>query len=250
MSFSLLDTIAVLPDISKDWTEHWIFFACSVFAICAAAVGGATASSRVRMDMFGICCCGTITALGGGTVRDMLLSGRIDSQGNAVMVYWVDVSGAFYLYLSLGSSLLVFYITRFYSPPAGTIRIADTFAMAFFAVIGTDKAYGLGCSWVVCVLMGICTGVAGGALRDLLTGSVPYVFRPGELYATAAFIGCITYVMLRGAGCPEIASFLFSVLLIFMVRITAVYLNWQLPAYQPIFEDVRMEDQDIDNKNS
>ncbi len=227
--------LATVPQDVQLFDQHWFFHFCCVFGTVVGALAGATASYRVQMDAFGVLVCGCIAALGGGTLRDLLLSGVTNSAGEAVRVYWVTPGDVVFLYYAIGTSLVMFIITRFYTPPKGTIRVADAFAMAFFTLIGTAKAHMLGCPWVVAVAMGVCTGVAGGALRDVLTGNVPYVFRPGELYATASIAGAVLFILLQYAGVSYALSFSCGVAAVFLVRMAAVYLNWQLPSYRPLF---------------
>ncbi len=227
--------LAEVPQDAPRFDQHWLFYFCCVFGTVVGAIAGATASCRVQMDVFGVLVCGCIAALGGGTLRDLLLSGVTNSAGEAVRVYWVTPGDVVFLYYAIGTSLLMFVIAHFYAPPTGTIRVADAFALAFFTLIGTAKAHMLGCPWVVSVGMGICTGVAGGALRDVLTGNVPYVFRPGELYATASLVGALLFIIMQYFGCPYVLSFSLGVAAVFIVRMAAVYLNWQLPSYRPLF---------------
>lgn len=231
----MMNLIPTLADASA-FEQHWIFQFCAIFGTVAAAIGGATASCRVRMDIVGIVTCGTLAALGGGTLRDILLTGLIRDDGTPITVYWVTEAEVKYLYYAMGTSLATFYITRFVRPPVGTIRVADAFAMAFFTLIGVAKANNLGCPWIVSVCMGVCTGVAGGALRDLATGNVPYIFRPGELYAAAAFVGAVAFVAMQAMGASYPAAFIAGTVLVFVTRMAAVYLNWELPSYMPIFE--------------
>ena len=217
------------------WDQHWLFHICAIFGTIVAAIAGATASSRVRMDVFGVIVCGSIAALGGGTLRDILLGGLTMADGSPVVVYWVLPSGAEYFYYATITCVLVFYITRFIHVPTGTIRVADAFSLAFFTILGAAKAHSLGCSWLVSIAMGICTGVAGGALRDILTGNVPYVFRPGELYATASLVGTCVFLGLAYLNCYYGLAFTLGLVVVFVVRMAAVYLNWSLPSYRPFW---------------
>lgn len=228
---------------AREFDSHMLFHCCEIFGTVVGAIAGATASCRVRMDVFGIISCGTIAALGGGSIRDILLSGLLKADGSPMTVYWVVPDGVQYLYYAIGTSLFIFYLTRIIKPPAGTIRVADAFGMAFFTLIGAAKANSLGCPWLISVFMGVCTGVAGGILRDVLTGNVPYVFRPGELYATASFIGAGLFILLQQVGAPYSLSFVLGVAVVFCVRMAAVYLNWQLPSYRPLFDTVGMHDE-------
>lgn len=236
---------------AQAFDSHLLFRLCEIFGTVVAAVAGATASSRVRMDIFGIVSCGSIAALGGGTVRDILLNGLEKANGAPMTVFWVGHEGVQFLYYAIATSLFIFYLTRFYQPPVGTIRVADAFGMAFFTLIGVAKANSLGCPWIISIVMGVCTGVAGGVLRDVLTGNVPYVFRPGELYATASFIGSVLFIVLQEVGVPYPISFSLSVAVVFCVRMAAVYLNWKLPSYRPLFDTVgRHEEDDKDPPSS
>ena len=235
----------MLPDVAihnlqevQSFDQHWLFYLCSIFGSIVGALAGASASSRVRMDLFGVIACGTIASLGGGTVRDMLLTGLTRPDGSLVTVFWVTPSDEVFLYCAVGASLFVFIVTRFVAPPVGTIRVADAFAMAFFTLLGVAKAHCIGCPGLVSICMGVCTGVAGGVLRDVLTGNVPYVFRPGELYATASFAGCVLFEILMACGCSYSLSFILGVAMVFLVRMVAVHHNWKLPSYRPLFDTV------------
>lgn len=228
--------------------QHPLYYFCCVFATVVGAIAGATASSRVRMDIVGVLVCGTIASLGGGTVRDILLSGMLTQNGTPLTVYWVTGHDVQFLYMALGTSLAMFYITRFWNPPPGTIRVADTFAMAFFTLLGAAKSYYLGCPGIVCICMGVCTGVAGGILRDVLTGNVPYVFRSKEVYASAAFSGSLLFVIMQYFNCPYELSYILGTIVVFVVRMTAVYMNWRLPAYRSLFDAVQNDESLHDHK--
>ncbi len=226
----------------QNFGEHPLFYFCCVFATVVGAIAGATASSRVRMDIVGVLVCGTIASLGGGTVRDVLLSGMMTQEGTPITVYWVVGHDVQFLYMALITSLIMFYVTRVWNPPVGTIRVADAFAMAFFTLLGAAKAYYLGCSGIVCICMGVCTGVAGGALRDVLTGNVPYVFRSKEVYASAAFSGSLLFVVLQYFNCPYQVSYILGTIVVFVVRMVAVYMNWQLPSYRSLLDTVHPDE--------
>lgn len=231
-----MTTCPLLLASAQTYDQHILFYLSSVFATVVGAIAGATASSRVRMDIFGILMCGTITSLGGGTVRDMLLMGMERANGSQMTVYWVIGPDVEFLYEALLTSVAVFYITRFVTLPAGTIRISDAFSMAFFSLLGAAKSYFLGCPWIVCVCMGVCTGVVGGVLRDVLTGNVPYVFRSQEVYASASGAGCLAFVALMALDVPVEWSFCIGTAVVFITRMAAVYLNWKVPSYRPLFD--------------
>lgn len=238
------EILANAAPVAERFDDHILFYGSCVFATIVGAIAGATASTRVRMDIVGIIICGTIASLGGGTVRDILLQGYTWPDGSPVKVYWLTAEEAALFYQAIITSLVVFYLSRFVRLPVGTIRVADAFSMAFFTLVGTYKSYHLGCPWAVCVAMGVCTGVAGGVLRDVLTGNVPYVFRSNEIYASAAFAGSLLYILLQWLGVPEVIGYGLGVATAFGVRMVAVYLNWRAPSYRPLFETVRNTDID------
>ncbi len=235
------DTLQQALRDTQTWSDHWLFFLCTILATVTGSLAGATASTRVRMDIFGVICCGVIAALGGGTTRDIMLSGHTDMEGNPISIYWTMASGVIYLKVAIATAFFVFFISRRYAFPVGTIRVADALAMAFFTIIGMSKAQLAGADTVVCIVMGTCTGVAGGILRDVLTGNVPFVFRPGELYATPAISGCLAYCGMQMLSVPHWICYFGSIFLIFAMRMIAVYGNWKLPAYRPLFETVKPE---------
>ena len=199
---------------------------CEIMSTIIGALAGSIASSRVKMDLFGVIVCGTLAALGGGTVRDILLD---------IPVYWTLPSGEIFVLASVVTSLATFYVAQKYPPPMGTIRVADAIVLALFGMIGTEKSYLHGYTPTVSVMMGICTGVAGGLLRDVLTGNVPYVFRPGELYATAALLGGVAYAVLYYAGIDSSTCFVTGFMVTLSVRLAAIRWNWNLPSYIPLF---------------
>lgn len=233
----------------QDFDRHWLFYICCIFATVIGAVAGATASTRVRMDIFGIVACGSIASLGGGTVRDILLGGLIKPNGEPMSVYWIGAEDVQFLYMAIITSLAIFYISRFRRLPVGTIRVADTFSMAFFSLLGAAKAHYMGCPGLVSICMGVCTGVAGGILRDVLTGNVPYVFRPGEIYATASFAGSTAFIILQYFDAPYDISFIIGVCIVFSIRMATVYLNWKLPSYRPLFDTVHPGDDSNEKKS-
>ncbi|MBR5522696.1 MAG: trimeric intracellular cation channel family protein [Akkermansia sp.] len=241
---------STLQDV-QNFDQHWLFYICCIFATVVGAIAGATASTRVRMDIFGIVTCATIASLGGGTVRDIILNGLIKPNGEPMTVYWIGEGDVQFLYFAIITALIVFYISRFHRLPVGTIRVADAFSMAFFSLLGTAKAHYLGCPYLVSICMGVCTGVAGGVLRDVLTGNVPYVFRPGEIYATASFVGCTTFIILQELlNTPYEYAYIIGVAAVFIIRMIAVYLNWKLPSYRPLFDTIHPSDDPIEKKSA
>jgi len=191
-----------------------------LFAVAFCAMAGALAAAPKKMDMFGAIVVGVVTALGGGTVRDAVLGTR---------AFWVK--DPTWVLVALGASVATLAVARVLRFRSGVMQTLDAFGLALFAIVGCEKAITLHLSASVVVLMGIITGVAGGIVRDLLCDEIPVVFKRGELYATAAFVGCVAFVGLRALGAPQSNAALVGVLTTLVVRLAALRWSIQLPLF-------------------
>jgi len=118
--------------------------------------------------------------------------------------------------------------------PRGVLLVADAFALALFAMIGTQKGLYLSFSAPVSVLLGVITGVAGGILRDVLTGEVPMVFQPEiRLYATAALFGAATCVALAIWGIGQTSATVTGMVVVLALRLAGIYWKISLPMFEP-----------------
>ncbi|SKA98627.1 Uncharacterized membrane protein YeiH [Prosthecobacter debontii] len=197
----------------------WIEY--SACAVCA--ISGVLAAEGKRMDLFGAVVLALVTAVGGGTVRDLCLGIR--------PVFWVQATD--YLTWSIVAAVGTFVLARFMPMPARALAVADAFGLALFGIVGTEKALFMEAPALVAVLLGIVTAVAGGILRDVLRGEIPWVFRPEvDLYATAVCIGAMVFILMQqwlpSAGWHRYAAM--SVILV--LRLAAM--RWKLRL--PIFE--------------
>ena len=147
---------------------YWIGLA----AVAVSALTGVLDAGRKNMDLIGAVMVGSATALGGGTVRDVLLDRK---------VFWI--SDQTYLIVALATALLIFFAVRALRLPSRRFLIPDAIGLALFTVSGTQIALEWQAPWLVASLLGVITGVVGGVLRDVLCNEVPLVFVRGELYA-------------------------------------------------------------------
>lgn len=185
------------------------------------AVSGALAAVRKRLDLLGVVVIAMVTAIGGGTTRDLLLDRA---------VFWTTQPR--YLYVILASALLTVIWTRRFRPPDRALAIADALGLALFAISGAQIAERDGLPGVVSVIMGTITGVAGGMIRDVLTAEIPMVIRRGQVYATAAIAGIVVYLVLRrSSGLDEPIAALVGMAVIAGVRISAIAWRWTLPVF-------------------
>jgi uncharacterized membrane protein YeiH len=174
------------------------------------AVSGALTAARYRMDVLGFVLIGTITGIGGGTTRDLLL-GRT--------VWWTQ--DPLELILCVAASLVTFfYITSDITRRKGMIW-SDTLGLSVFGVVGCHVALEFGAPFVIAVFMGMVTATGGGVIRDVLTNTQPMILS-GQVYATAALLGSLGYAGLRHLGVPEIPAELVSCLAAFALRASAI----------------------------
>ena len=192
-----------------------------LLGVAVFAVSGALAAVRKRLDLLGVVVIAMVTAIGGGTTRDLLLD-RV--------VFWTTQPR--YLYVILVSALLTVLWTRRFRPPHRALAIADALGLALFAISGAQIAERMGLPGIVCVIMGTITGVAGGMIRDVLTTEIPMVIRRGQIYATAAIAGIVAYLVLRGVfGLTEPVAALAGMVTIAVLRISAIARGWTLPVF-------------------
>jgi uncharacterized membrane protein YeiH len=198
-----------------------IIYFLDLFGVAVFAVSGSLAAGRKHMDVFGVIVLGLVTAVGGGTLRDVLL--------DAGPVFWIE--DPVYLLIAVASSLLTFIVVRAISIPWRGLLISDAIGLAVFMAIGTAKALAITNAPSVAIVMGIMTGVAGGMIRDVLSAEVPLILRK-EIYATAALCGSVTYVSLLGFNVPDILCLLLSALMTLIIRLAAIHWEFSLPVFK------------------
>ena len=184
-------------------------------------MSGALAAGRKQLDLLGVVVIAMVTAIGGGTTRDLLLDRP---------VFWTTQPR--YLWLIVACALLTTLWTRRFRPPEKTLAVADALGLALFAISGAQIAERVGLPGIVCVIMGTITGVAGGIIRDVLTTQIPMVLRRGQIYATAAIAGISLYLVLRVfANVDEPIAAVAGMVTIAATRIWAIARNIELPVY-------------------
>ena len=186
------------------------------------AVSGALAAGRKHLDLLGVVVIAMVTAIGGGTTRDLLLDRT---------VFWTTQPR--YLWVIVVAALLTVLWTRRLRPPDRALGYADALGLALFSISGAQIAERVGMAGIVCVIMGTITGVAGGMIRDVLTNDIPMVIRRGQIYATAAIAGITLYLALRAfTGFDEVVAAFAGMLLIAGLRLLAIARGLELPVYK------------------
>ena len=171
------------------------------------------------MDLIGALLVAVATALGGGTVRDLLLDRN---------VFWI--ADQTYLMTALGTGLVSFFIIRSFNIAPKWFLIPDAIGLALFTVVGTQIALQWHTPWLAASLLGVITGVLGGVLRDILCNDVPSIFLKGELYATAAWLGALTLIALQYAGVKPVNAAWIAMGVVLLVRLLAIRFKLTLPA--------------------
>jgi uncharacterized membrane protein YeiH len=185
-------------------------------AVAFGAATGVLAGRGKQIDLFGVIVLGLVTAMGGGTLRDLILD---------VPVYWVESSS--FVVIGVLAAGAMFFAVRFVTPPSSLLQVADAFFLAFVVMLGTSKTANLGHAWPICLVLGLATGVAGGILRDVLCGQIPLVFRTHiNLYATAGLAGAACYLLLHALRPGQPLNLLVGAGVTVGLRLIA--LRWQL----------------------
>ena len=163
-----------------------------LIAITGEAMSGALAAGRRNMDMFGVAFVAFVTALGGGTVRDILL-------GNFPVVWTQHM---LYIYLTVGAGVATMFIAHFVQRLRMMFLLTDAMGLVAFTIIGCNVALKLDYEVPVVIMSGITTGIFGGILRDILCGSTPQVLRE-ELYASVSILVALVYLLMLYFKVPE-----------------------------------------------
>lgn len=208
-----------------------MLYALQLLGVTAFAASGAIVALRKGMDLIGVGVLAIVTAVGGGTIRDVLLDRP---------VFWIREP--MYLTVCLASAAIMVIWMRFWKPPEQSLGVADALGLGLFAIGGAQVARQLGYAPVIVVLMGTITGIAGGIIRDTLSAEIPTVFRRGQLYASAAIIGTTAYALLSWTGVSEPVAALVSMTLVVAIRFAAVFFGIELPAPRIVSEKNRDED--------
>lgn len=189
-----------------------------ILGTIAFAFSGAYSAMQKRLDVFGVLIITFITAIGGGTIRDLLIG--------SLPVAWI-------LDLQIITTISITYLVALFFLPK-LMRLSkllfwfDTIGLAVFCVVAIDKGVSYNLHPVVCIALGTVTGCFGGILRDVILNEIPYVFRK-DIYASACIAGGIIYFACLFMGIDEGTTGWIAGIVIGLIRICAFYLKWRLP---------------------
>lgn len=198
-----------------------LIYIFDMVGIIAFAISGVLVATRLRMDPFGVSVLAGVTAIGGGTLRDMMMG--------STPVFWILDNN--YIYVILLTALLsVLWLHRIHRFSSYLLPLLDAFGLAIFTIIGAQKALVFGFSGPVAIVMGCVTGVAGGMIRDVLSGQIPLILQK-EIYATASILGASLYVLCNYIDLGAIFSMVIAILGTLSLRIAAIYWHLSLPIF-------------------
>jgi uncharacterized membrane protein YeiH len=185
------------------------------------AITGALAAGKKQMDIFGVVVLGFVTALGGGTLRDVILGCH--------PVFWI--SDTQYLAVAAIAAIGTFMLAQRWRLPAMVLMYADAVGLAVFTVIGFQKGFLITHVYSIAIVMGVTTGVVGGIIRDMLSGEIPLILRR-EIYASASFCGAAMISLLTYLQLPTLFTVSAAVLTTLVIRIVALHWNLSLPLFR------------------
>lgn len=184
------------------------------------AVTGALAAGKKKMDIFGVVVLGCVTALGGGTLRDVVLGSH--------PVFWI--SDTLYLAVAILAALGTLVLVKMWRFPKRLLMYADAVGLAVFTVIGFQKGFQATQTYTIAIVMGVITGVVGGIIRDILAGEIPLILRR-EVYASASLCGAVLIAILSHLKLADSITVSAAILTILAIRLAALHWNLSLPHF-------------------
>jgi uncharacterized membrane protein YeiH len=189
--------------------------------IMVFAFSGTLMAHAKKMDGFGVIVLASVTAIGGGTIRDLLLDAPI---------FWLREPSYIYAIL-LGCIVAIIWLNRSKKIPDKTLELADAIGLALFVVMGTQKAFSYQVSDVTAIILGTMTGCFGGMLRDVLANEVPMIFKR-EMYATCCIVGGAVYVLLLKVDLTETIAPFVAFAIVLSLRLAGLKWKWTIHVFK------------------
>ncbi|WP_216639066.1 trimeric intracellular cation channel family protein [Flammeovirga sp. SJP92] len=208
-----------------------IIYYIGVIGSFALAISGALVGMQKKLDPFGVIIVAFVTAVGGGTLRDVLIEQRD--------VFWIADPSYIYFILAGAVCAMIFQdrLDRFRT----SLLLFDTIGLALFSVAGVQIGLTYDLPYIICIILGVITGSFGGVSRDILVNEIPVVFQK-EIYATISIVGAIFYILLYHLEINRFVTELAPVFVIFILRTWVVYKEITLPSIYKNHETVDEED--------
>jgi uncharacterized membrane protein YeiH len=194
-----------------------MFYFVDILGTIAFAISGVLVAMNKRMDIFGIIIIAFVTAIGGGTLRDVIT-------GQTPVNWMLDIT---YTYVIIGASIFAIVLKNKINYLRTSLFLFDTIGIGLYTVVGVEKGIALGLHPILCIALGTVTACFGGVIRDMLCNEIPVIFRK-EIYATACLLGGVSYFALSNF-LGEQFTFVIAGIIVITVRLLAVKFNIALP---------------------
>ena len=196
-----------------------MFYTIDILGTIAFAISGVLIAINKKMDLFGILIIAFVTAIGGGTLRDILI-------GQTPVSWMKDMT---FTYAILGSSVFAIILRRKINYLRTSLFLFDTIGIGLYTVVGVEKGINAGLHPIICIALGTISACFGGVIRDMLCNEVPVIFRK-EIYATACILGGLSYFLLRKLPIDPNLVFAIAGLIVIVMRLLAVKFKIALPS--------------------
>ena len=195
-----------------------IFYALDILGTVAFAISGALAAMHKRLDLFGVFIIAFVTAVGGGTLRDILI--------DRALVSWMkDLN---YVYAIIGATIFTILIRKKIDYLRTSLFLFDTIGLGIFTIVGTEIGVQHQLHPVISVILGTLTATFGGVLRDILCNEIPVIFKK-EIYAMACIAGSIVFIVLSNMQIDTNTNYIITTLIVIIIRLLAVKFKLSLP---------------------
>jgi len=198
-----------------------MFYLLEIIGTMAFAMSGALTAMNKKLDPFGVFIIAFVTAVGGGTLRDMLI-------GRTPVGWMLELN---YVYVIVVGFILAILFRKKLDRLRTSLLLFDAVGLGVFTIIGLEKGINVGLSPVICIALGTMTACFGGVIRDILCGEIPVIFRK-EIYATICIFGGIVFFLLRYLHFDNDILYLVTSLFIISFRLMAVKFKWSLPTLE------------------
>ena len=198
-----------------------MFHLLDIIGTMAFAMSGALTAMNKKLDPFGVFIIAFVTAVGGGTLRDIII-------GRTPVGWMRDIN---YVYVIVMGYILAILFRKKFDKLRTSLFLFDTIGLGVFTLIGLEKGLNVGLHPVICIALGTLTACFGGVIRDILCTEIPVIFRR-EIYATICILGGIVFFLLRKLDLDNDVLYLTTSLVIISVRLMAVKFKWYLPTLE------------------
>ncbi len=195
-----------------------LFLIIDILGTISFSISGVLTALKKRMDLFGIFIIAFVTAVGGGTLRDVLIDADITWMRNLTFVYVI-----------IGAAIFAIIFRKKLGYIRKSLFLFDTIGIALYTVVGVEKGIAAGFPPLICVALGTMSACFGGVIRDILCNEIPIIFRK-EIYATACIIGGFAYFLLLKTTLAEDFIVIISGSIVITIRLLAVYFKLSLPS--------------------